>query len=104
MESYRRQSKQPKGLTRGCSQTKMRHLGSTGHGTKGLHKRSCAELALQCEVSHYEVLVRASRWYQGYDFSKVDGDFKTYLLSGCGNVPHYVRQYLHQWQPGLLLA
>jgi hypothetical protein len=104
MDSITRQSGLSKGFSRRFLLPKMRQPGSTERCTEGRDHRTCAELASQCEISHYEVFMRAHRWYHGCDFSTIDGDFKVYLLSGCDDVPHYVRQYAREWQPGLFSA
>ena len=82
----------------------MRQLRSTEPDANVYEHRSCAELASQFEVSHYELFERAYHWYHGCEFSNIDGDFKDYLLSGCDDIPYYVRQFAREWQPGLLSA
>jgi hypothetical protein len=104
MEEYRTQAKDSKPLNRRFVHFIMRQLGSTELGAKGHEHRTCAQLASQIEVSHYELFERAYHWYHGCDFSNIDGDFRAYLLSGCDDVPYYVRQFAREWQPGLLSA
>ena len=64
----------------------------------------CSDLASHLGVSDYDIFVRANEWYHGYRTVTVDSDFKNYLLSGCDNVPYYVRQFTRNWQPSYLTA
>ena len=70
----------------------------------GLSASDCSDLASHLEVSDYDIFVRANEWYHGYRTVTVDSDFKNYLLSGCDNVPYYVRQFTRNWQPSYLTA
>lgn len=65
---------------------------------------SCSKLALELEVSDYDIFVRANEWYHGRNAISVDRDFKIYLLSGCNHIPYYVRKFLRDWQPSTLAA
>ena len=64
----------------------------------------CSKLALELDVSDYDIFVRANEWYHGRNAISVDRDFKIYLLSGCNQIPYYVRKFLRDWQPSTLAA
>ena len=67
-------------------------------------QRTCADMASYLGISDYEVFSRAYIWYYGSRCADIRSDFASYLLSGCDDVPVYVKQFTREWQPGLLAA
>ena len=67
-------------------------------------RTTCLGLANDLEISEHEVFVRAYRWYYGHSPITVRKEFKRYLLSGCEEIPHYVRQFTRHWTCGELHA
>lgn len=67
-------------------------------------RTTCVDLANELEISEHEVFLRAYRWYYGRSPITIRRDFKRYILSGCEEVPHYVRQFTRQWTRGELHA
>ncbi len=104
MEEHKPRTNQPTFLNHRVVRFVMRQFGSTGYGAKAHEQHTCAALASHIEVSHYELFERAYSWYHGSDYSDIDEDFKDYLLSGCDDIPYYVRQFAREWRPGELAA
>ena len=65
---------------------------------------TCVDLANELEISEHEVFIRAYRWYYGRSPISIRKEFKRYILSGCADVPHYVRQFTRHWTRGELHA
>ena len=65
---------------------------------------TCVDLANELEISEHEVFIRAYRWYYGRSPITIRKEFKRYILSGCVEIPHYVRQFTRYWTRGELHA